>query len=62
MSDFTAEDKMRCAERELKFRVRVYEGMVGSRKMTQRQADREIGLMEAIMQDYKVLAEKDRLL
>jgi hypothetical protein len=58
----TAADKLKCAERELKQRYRVYARLVDKEKMTQQQADREIELMEEIAADYRALAEKERLL
>lgn len=42
-------DQIACAEREVKFRVRVYARRVESRKMTQAQADRETEAMKAIV-------------
>jgi hypothetical protein len=54
---FTAAEKLKCAERELKQRYRVYARLVAQNKMTQRQADREIALMEDIAADYRALSE-----
>lgn len=57
---FTAADKLACAERELRFRRRVYADRVAMRKMTQEKADHEVGCMEAIVADYRAkLGEED---
>lgn len=53
---FTAAEKRAAAERELKFRRRVYPRWIAAGKMTQKEADRQIALMEAIAADY---AERD---
>ena len=58
----TATDKLKCVERELEMRYRVYERQVDKGKMTRAKADREIALMEEIAADYTALAEKERLL
>lgn len=53
MTDFTPDDKFRCAARELKMRKQVYPRWVQINKMTQEQADHEIAVMEAIVEDYR---------
>ncbi len=58
----TATDKMQCAERELKYRQRIYERLVERGKMTKRQCDRELELMQAIADDYRKLAAQEALL
>jgi hypothetical protein len=58
----TAADKLKCVERELAYRYRVFARRVDAEKMTQKQADREIALMEEIAADYRTLAERERLL
>lgn len=60
---FTAADKLRCAERGLRQRRRVYPRLVESGRMTQAEADRETACMEAIAADYRaqVAAEKPDL-
>lgn len=55
----TAADKMQCAERELKYRRRVYGRLVERSKMTKAQAERELELMEAIASDYRALAMEE---
>ena len=56
------EDKLKCVERELGFRQRVYDRLIERGKMSKRQADREIELMIAIVDDYQAMAEAERLL
>lgn len=60
---FTAADKLRCAEREVRQRRRVYPRLVAGDRMDQLDADREIACMEAIAADYRaqVAAEKPDL-
>ncbi len=48
----TDADKIACLRRELAMRRRVYPRQVGRGQMTQAEADREIGLIEAILEDY----------
>ncbi|WP_338821663.1 hypothetical protein [Bradyrhizobium septentrionale] len=55
----TAADKMQCAERELKYRRRVYGRLVERGKMTTAQAERELEVMEAIALDYRALAMEE---
>ena len=55
----SAADKMECAERELRYRRRVYGRLVDRGKMTKAQADRELELMEAIALDYRALAQEE---
>jgi hypothetical protein len=54
---FTDDDKRAAAEREVKWRKRVYPRRVADRRMTQEQADREIAIMEAIAEDYRARSE-----
>ena len=58
----TIEDKLKCVERGLGFRQRVYDRLIERGKMSKRQADREIELMIAIVDDYRSMAEAERLL
>lgn len=51
-AQFTREMKHKAIDRELTFRRRVYERRVSENKMTQKQADYEIGVFEAILADY----------
>jgi hypothetical protein len=53
----TARDKFECAEREVKQRQRVYPRLIVEGKMTGKFADRQIEIMQAIAEDYRVLAE-----
>jgi hypothetical protein len=59
MSEITAAEKMHCAERELKYRRRVYDRLVDRGKMTRELAMRELELMEAIALDYRALAMEE---
>jgi hypothetical protein len=52
-------DKLACAERELAFRLRVYDRLVARGKMTTAEQAREIELMSAIVVDYRALASAD---
>ncbi|MCA0268762.1 MAG: hypothetical protein LCH53_06035 [Bacteroidetes bacterium] len=46
------DDKIKALRRELAMRYRVYPNRVQARKMTQAEADREVAIAEAILQDY----------
>lgn len=48
----TFRDKEECARRELEMRRRVYPRWVQKGNLTQDRADREIEIMEAIVDDY----------
>jgi hypothetical protein len=58
----TATDKLQCAEREVKYRRRVYGRLAERGKMAKRDSERELELMEAIAEDYRKLAEQEGLL
>jgi hypothetical protein len=45
---FTLRDLVKCAEREIGLRRRVYPNRVDTGRMSQREADRQIAMMEAI--------------
>jgi hypothetical protein len=51
----TSKDKLACAERELTFRLRVYDRLVVRGRMTKEQQAREIELISAIVADYRAL-------
>ena len=55
----TNKDKLACAERELKFRFRVYDRLVVRGKMSRAEQEREIEVMSAIVADYRTLASAD---
>lgn len=55
----TTRDKYECARRELALRNRFYPRWVVERKMTGADADRQIELMEAIAEDYRIQAERE---
>lgn len=46
-------DKLKCVEREIAMRKLVYPARVKAKKMTQREAEYEIRMMEAIAHDYR---------
>ena len=52
-------DKMMAAQRELDMRRRVYPRRVEEGKMTQDAASRQIALMQAIVDDYAIIAATD---
>lgn len=54
---FTDQQKREAAERELKFRKRVYARRVSEGRMKQEQADREIAIMSEIAEDYRAKSE-----
>jgi hypothetical protein len=56
---FTARQKLECIEREIKYREWVYPRRVAEGKMTQGQADKQLGLMEEIAEDYRDQVEVD---
>ena len=50
---YTTKEKLRAAEREVQFRRQVYGRKVAEGRMTKEEADRQIGLMIAIADDYR---------
>lgn len=52
--------KEACARRELAFRRRLYPRWVEQRKLSQDEADREIEIMSAIVDDYAKCAAIER--
>jgi hypothetical protein len=54
---FTVSEKLKCVERELRMRYRVYERRVDAGQMSRATADRELALMEDIAADYRSLDE-----
>lgn len=59
---FTARDLQQCAEREAGLRRVVYRNRVNTGRMTRRQADTQITMMEAIAEHFAELAKRERLL
>jgi hypothetical protein len=55
----TTEDKLACAEREVKMRERVYPRWVELKKMSLGKATHEIEAMKAIVADYQKLLAKE---
>jgi hypothetical protein len=62
MSDFTAEEKRACIEREIKRRKRVFPNRIETGRMSKADARHEIECMEEIYNDMAQLALKERLL
>jgi hypothetical protein len=59
---YSNEDKLAAVERELGYRRRVYARRVAEGKMTQKLADEQIAVFQAIAEDYRDRAAGDRLL
>jgi hypothetical protein len=59
---FTAQDKLDAVQREIGKRKHVYPRLVAEKKLSPAKSAREIAVMEAIAEDYRVLAEKERLI
>jgi hypothetical protein len=57
MSMITVKDKLKCVERELEYRKRVYPRLIAGHKMSQAVADRELRLMDSIVEDYRRSAQ-----
>jgi hypothetical protein len=55
-------DKLACAERELKYRQHLFPRWIAAGKISAGKAAHELACMSAIVADYKVLAEKERLI
>lgn len=58
----TDTDKLNCAEREVKLRQKHYPRWVEEGKLSLGKATHEIACMEAIAEDYRAKAAKERLL
>jgi hypothetical protein len=54
---WTASDKLRSIDRELKKRARAFPRFVAEGRMTQDEANREIAIFEAIRRDYAAAVE-----
>lgn len=59
---FTNEQLAAAAEREVRFRERVYARQVGLNRMSQTKADEEIAMMKAIAAHLHEQAQRDGLL
>lgn len=60
--ELPAATKLAAVERELKYRRRVYPRLIAEGKMTDGLASTQILVFEAIADDYRKLAEKERLI
>jgi hypothetical protein len=56
---FTNREKATEAKREIAARQWVYKNRVASGKLTQAKSDKQIALMQEIMEDYEKLAEAE---
>lgn len=56
---YSTTELFRCAERELNLRKTVYPQMIKTGKMKRRDAEYELGAMEAIYDHFKELAAKE---
>ena len=57
----SALEKHREALREVEMRKQVYQRRVDSQLMSKRDAERKISIMEEIAEDYRLLADQERL-
>lgn len=57
MAEFTPGEKLACVRRELALRRNVYPGFVARGKMKQSAADKEIAVIESIVDDYQKQVE-----
>jgi len=57
---FTWEQKLKCVERELRFRRRVYKGRVSRGAMKKEDCDFEIAVMESIRDDIQAAIDFQR--
>jgi hypothetical protein len=59
---FTLTELRECAEREIRLRRRVYPNRVDTGRMSQRDADRQIAMMEEIATKLRELEQADLLI
>lgn len=60
-NSYSLSEQIKCVEREIEMRKRVYPRLVISHKMTQGQADKELNLMKAVYQTLIVVSQKHLL-
>lgn len=58
---YSISEQIKCVEREIDMRKRVYPRLIISGKMTQGQADRELDLMKAVYQTLHIVNQKHLL-
>ena len=56
---FTAAEKFQCLLRESGLRKRVYPRLIEQGKLTKEKADRELAIMESIVEDYRGEADRE---
>jgi hypothetical protein len=59
---YTTEQKIAALEREIKLRQQVYPLRIRNHRMSQQQADYQIDVMQSMLEDYKRIETKERLL
>lgn len=59
---FTTDDKIAAIDRELRFRRRVYSTKVAEGRMKPSQMEYQIGIFEAMLEDYRAIQKTERLL
>jgi hypothetical protein len=62
ITEYSARSKLGAIERELKYRRRVFPRWVEEGRMTDGLASSQIAIFEAIADDYRALAAKERLI
>jgi hypothetical protein len=60
VGEYSARDKLKAVEREIRYREHVYPQRVKAGKMTQRDADFQIDIFKAIAAEYKPKADAER--
>jgi hypothetical protein len=60
-TEFSLLELIACAEREVGLRQRVYPGRVFTGRMSQREADRQLAMMQAIAARLRELAQAELL-
>lgn len=56
---YTLEQKLAAVEREIRYRKHVYPRQVEARKMSQRFAEQQVAVFEAIAEDYRQAVDAD---
>jgi hypothetical protein len=57
---YSTAQKLAAVEREIRWRMKVYPRRIESRTMTQAESDRELGVMQAIAEDYRAKLNAER--
>jgi len=59
MTEWTARDKLKEIERELKYRKYLYPKWIEKNQLTVKAANKQIGILEVIAADYRELVARD---